>query len=155
MVDSNSIQKAIEGATYVVHTASPNTWKNPKNEDEELIKPAVEGTLAVMRACQQYKVKRLVLTSSTDLFDDRMPNACGRSKILADKAASDFLEDLPNDEQFELVMIHAGLTFGPNINRCQFQSGDIVKSILLKERFAVPLIQTSTVDVRDVALAHL
>jgi nucleoside-diphosphate-sugar epimerase len=35
----------------------------PKNEDE-IIKPAVEGTLAVMRAAHRNKVQRVVITSS-------------------------------------------------------------------------------------------
>ena len=36
---------------------------NPTDENE-LIKPAVEGTLAVMRAAHKHKVKRVVITSS-------------------------------------------------------------------------------------------
>ena len=47
--DAASIEKAIKGATYVLHTASPVGIQEPKNPDD-MIKPAVEGTLAVMRA---------------------------------------------------------------------------------------------------------
>lgn len=49
LLDANSLDQAIAGADYVVHTASPVTLKQPKDENI-LIKPAVEGTLAVMRA---------------------------------------------------------------------------------------------------------
>lgn len=55
--------KAIEGSTYIVHTASPFPIISPHNEDV-LIKPAVEGTLAVMKAAKLNKVKRVVITSS-------------------------------------------------------------------------------------------
>ena len=61
--DKDSIIASIKGADYVVHTASPFPLKEPKNENE-LINPAVNGTLAVMEACKVHKVKRVVITSS-------------------------------------------------------------------------------------------
>ena len=63
LTDPESLDAAIEGCDYVVHTASPFPAKPPKNEDD-LIKPAVEGTKAVLNACRKYNVKRLVVTSS-------------------------------------------------------------------------------------------
>lgn len=65
LLDEASIDKAIEGATFVVHTASPCDMggNNLKNEDEVRL-PAVNGTLAVMKACHKHKVKRMVITSS-------------------------------------------------------------------------------------------
>jgi len=51
LMDENSIMQAIEGSDYVVHTASPFPIVQPKDEDE-LIKPAVNGTLSVMKACK-------------------------------------------------------------------------------------------------------
>ena len=47
-MDEASIIKACEGATYLVHTASPFFFS--ANEDE-LVKPAVAGTMAAMKAC--------------------------------------------------------------------------------------------------------
>lgn len=63
LLDEESLTRAIVGATYVVHTASPFTLAPPKNADD-LVKPALEGTMAVCRACFTNKVKRLVITSS-------------------------------------------------------------------------------------------
>jgi nucleoside-diphosphate-sugar epimerase len=63
LLDSNSIQNAMQGCDYVVHTASPFRVSGVKDENE-LIKPAVEGTLAVMRGALKHKVKRVVITSS-------------------------------------------------------------------------------------------
>jgi nucleoside-diphosphate-sugar epimerase len=56
---------AVAGCTYVQHIASPFPLKSPSNE-QELIKPAVQGTLAVLKACASAggSVKRIVLTSS-------------------------------------------------------------------------------------------
>lgn len=115
LLDEASMLKAIEGSTYVVHTASPFPAfdKQPKDENV-LIKPAVEGTLAVMNGCLKSKVKRCVITSSIvsimysadpdkndfgpDDWSDvnvRHINAYSKSKTLAEKAAWDFLEKLP------------------------------------------------------------
>ncbi len=55
-----------------MHTASPFPLKVPKNHDE-IIKPAVEGTLAVMKACHKHGVKRLVITSSVAAVSDKRP----------------------------------------------------------------------------------
>ena len=51
------------GCKYVVHTASPFPLDKPKHEND-LILPAVNGTLAAMRGCKMHGVKRIVITSS-------------------------------------------------------------------------------------------
>ena len=51
----------VAGSTIVVHVASPFFF--PANE-EEVIAPAINGTLACMRACKAAGVQRCVITSS-------------------------------------------------------------------------------------------
>jgi dihydroflavonol-4-reductase len=53
----------MEGCEYVLHVASPYFLREPSNEDE-YIKPALEGTICVLKAAQKAKVKRIILTSS-------------------------------------------------------------------------------------------
>src|SRR4051794_3526943 len=99
----------------------------PKDENE-LIKPAVEGTLAVMRAALKHKVKRVVITSSvmsimvgqgdkTCTEDDwsilTECHAYEKSKTMAEKAAWDFISGLPKHEKFELVTINPSMLLGP------------------------------------------
>jgi nucleoside-diphosphate-sugar epimerase len=55
--------EAIAGCDYVLHLASPFPANVPKHEDE-LIVPAREGALRVLRAARDARVKRVVLTSS-------------------------------------------------------------------------------------------
>ena len=62
LLNADSIMQAVSGCDYIVHTASPFPLAAPKNEDE-LIKPASEGTRAVMRAAHHHKIKRVVITS--------------------------------------------------------------------------------------------
>jgi len=67
----DSIIEACKGCDFIVHTASPFPLKKPKNEDE-LIKPAVEGTLAAMKRDLKYGAKRVVLTSSVAAIRPRV-----------------------------------------------------------------------------------
>jgi len=79
---------------------------------------------------------------------------CGayeKSKTLAEKAAWDFVKALPEDEKFELVCINPGLVLGPNLNKCNFSSGDIIANFMTGKMPGLALSQISIVDVRDVA----
>jgi nucleoside-diphosphate-sugar epimerase len=55
--------EAVAGCEYVLHVASPFPANLPQHEDE-LIVPAREGALRVLRAARGAGVKRVVLTSS-------------------------------------------------------------------------------------------
>jgi len=63
LLKPESLDQAIAGCQYVVHTASPFPIEMPKDESV-LVRPAVEGTLAVMRAAHKHGVRRVVVTSS-------------------------------------------------------------------------------------------
>ena len=147
LLNEDSMIAAMEGSDYIVHTASPFPIEAPKDENV-LIKPAVQGTLAACKAAQINKVKKLVITSSVAAIMDRkdkknrnfgpedwseieIQKPYSKSKTLAEKAAWDFVAALPDDEKFDLVIINPGLILGPNLNKCNFSSGDIMKKILL------------------------
>lgn len=55
-----------------MHIASPCPLELPK-DDMELIRPAVEGTLAVMKGCHIHKVRRVVITSSMSAIKECKP----------------------------------------------------------------------------------
>lgn len=167
MLDAESLDRAVQGCMYVVHTASPFPVAAPKHEDE-LIKPAVEGTLGALRAAHKYRVKRVVITSSVaaiyrsadkakttfttdDWTDLKIASAYEKSKTMAEKAGWDFVASLPEDERFEFVTVNPGLVLGPNINECSFSSGDILKRIMTGAMPGIPKLAFPVVDVRDVA----
>lgn len=113
LLDEDSIVRAVEGCDYVVHTASPLPIKPPEDENI-VIKPAVDGTLAVLRACHKHNVKKVVVTSSTvtitmklsenqkDMYTESdwsdieaCYTAYDKSKLLAEKAAWEYHSSLP------------------------------------------------------------
>jgi len=140
LLNADSLDKAIKGCDYVVHTASPFPLGAPVDENS-IIRPAVDGTVAVMKACHKYKIKRVVITSSIAAVFEHAPNdrkpvynesdwsdpkACGvytKSKLLAEKAAWDFLQQLPDNEKFELVTVMPGFVQGPTFVYTDFSSG--------------------------------
>jgi len=120
LMNPESLMKACEGAEYLVHTASPFPLDMPKNE-EEVIKPAVEGTMSALKAAHAAGVKRVVITSSSaaimetgnptqttfteEDWSHLKSNAYFKSKTMAELAAWDYQKSLPADKTFELVTI--------------------------------------------------
>ena len=159
--------EAVDGCAYVWHLASPNPPELPKDEDE-LIRPAVDGTLRVLRAAAASgTVRRVVLTSSIDAIrqghhdvdqvrtEDDWSNVdradpYPRSKVYAERAAWEFVRDQP----FELVTINPGLVLGPLLRAERTTSVEVVRVLLARQVPAVPRLGFAVVDVRDVAVAH-
>ena len=163
--------EAVAGCEYVLHVASPLPPSVPKHEDE-LIVPAREGTLRVLRAARGAGVKRVVVTSSFaaigygqtdhqkpyDETDWTDPNAEGlaaypKSKTIAERAAWDFMAK--EGGKMELSVVNPVAVFGPVL------AADYSASILLLQRLmdgaipGCPQLYFGVVDVRDVADLHL
>jgi dihydroflavonol-4-reductase len=163
---------AVRGCSYVLHVASPFPNRAPEHEDE-LIKPAKEGTLRVLRAAADAGVKRVVLTSSLAAVSGGHPvdnervyteddwsivERCPpypKSKTLAERAAWDFVASLEGDAPMELSVINPGAVLGPVLNRHYSTSGEVVRKLLAKELPGTAKLGFAWVDVRDVASAHI
>lgn len=167
--------EAVAGCRYVLHVASPLPSRPPKDENE-LIVPAREGTLRVLRAAAQAGVERVVLTSSvaavlygrdrSRTFDESEwsnveSSAIGayeKSKTLAERAAWEFMDQLkPADgrPKMELAVVNPGLVLGPILSADYGTSGEVVKKLMDRDFPAIPNLNWAVVDVRDVAAAHL
>ena len=162
---------AVKDCDYVMHVASPFPTTTPRNEND-LIRPAVEGTMAVLKACAKHKVKHVVITSSIaailsggrsakDEYDEKdwadlntVP-AYNKSKTLAERSAWDFYHSLDPSSRFRLTTINPGFIFGPSLINTDFSSGDVIRQLMTGELFALPKMHFGVVDVRDVALAHI
>lgn len=164
-------KEAVKGCSYVLHVASPFPPNATKNEDE-LIIPAREGTLRVLRAARDASVKRVVITSSfaaighgrpqTDhVFDEKdwtnpdNPDvrAYPKSKTIAERAAWDFIK--LDGGSLELAVINPTAIFGPVLGHDFAASIYIVKRLLNAEMPGCPQLNFGVVDVRDVADIHL
>jgi dihydroflavonol-4-reductase len=166
LMSDNHWAHAIEGCDYVLHVASPFPAKQPKDPDE-LIVPAREGTLRVLRTALDAGVKRMVLTSSiaavrlakgaeartlteedwTDPTDTSLTPYV-RSKTIAEQAAWALVDE--REERERLAVVNPGAIIGPTL------SDDTSYSLQAIERMfqglpGVPRLGFSFVDVRDVA----
>jgi dihydroflavonol-4-reductase len=163
--------EAVAGCDYVLHVASPFPPDVPKDE-ADLIRPAREGALRVLRAARDAGVKRVVLTSSfaavgyghapqAQPFDETSwTNPDGdhvspyvKSKTLAERAAWDFVAK--EGGALELSAINPVGVFGPVLGRDYSTSILIVQRLMDGALPGCPKMHFGAVDVRDVADLHL
>jgi nucleoside-diphosphate-sugar epimerase len=81
-------------------------------------------------------------------------SAYAKSKVMAEKAAWDYVDSLPEDEKFELSTINPGFVLGPTNVGGDFSSGKIIGQMMMNQFPAIPKMSMPSVDVRNVADAH-
>lgn len=168
--DNTIWQKLTESVDYVQHIASPFPRELPKNENE-LIIPAKEGVLNILKAASKNGVKRVVLTSSssailygrekndrngtfdeetwTDITNLTDTTPYFRSKTIAEKTAWDFIKT--DKSGLELTSVLPGAILGPVLEEDFGTSANIVIKALDGTMPAIPNIGFDMVDVRSVA----
>ena len=166
---------AVKDVTYVQHVASPFPAGLPKHEDD-LIIPAREGTLRVLRAARDAgSVTRVVVTSSFAAvgygysheraesgpftekdwsnLDSKNLLPYQKSKTLAERAAWDFVEK--EGGKLELAVINPTGIFGPALGKGDNTSLKAVGELLEGNLPGLPRLCLTVVDVRDCADMHL
>ncbi|MEM0976882.1 MAG: aldehyde reductase [Pseudomonadota bacterium] len=163
--------EAMEGCDVLMHTASPFPMADPK-DPEEVIRPAVDGTLRAMNAALAAGIKRVVLTSSCVAIYKQVDKAIDApsdetywtspdepyvspyeaSKTLAEKAAWDFVAEHP---EMTLTTINPGVVLGPALDGSYGTSLELVERIMKRTDPMLPPMHMPCVDVRDVAMMHV
>jgi len=175
LLNQESWLSAVKDCTYVMHVASPFPSKIPENENE-LIEPAVLGTLSVLKACvqEESQVKRVILTSSVaaimgdnfnnghcftekDWPDLKILGPYAKSKNLSEKAAWKFIQDRKEKGMpcFELAVINPAFVMGPLLHDTACTSIEFVERLMMRKIPLLPRLSLPVCDVRDVALAHI
>ena len=164
--------EAMAGIDVLMHTASPFPLNPPKDEDD-LIRPAVDGALRAVRAAHKAGVTRVVMTSSTaaisgselppgdSSFDetnwtdpaDPTISAYTKSKTLAEKAVWDFVAT--EAPEMQVTMINPGFVLGAPLDSNFGSSIKVIERILKAKDPMVPNVGFMTVDIRDVAEMHV
>ncbi len=163
--------EAVKDCDCVAHIASPFPLNQPKDENE-LIKPAVDGTLRVLRAAKKAGVKRFVQTSSLvavmfghghdklNFNEDDWSNLNGpgmnpynKSKTLAEKAGRDFIAAEGGNMHYSTI--NPGLVMGPSLDEEIGTSLELVQMFLAGKYPGAPKLKMPVVDVRDIAKMHL
>jgi nucleoside-diphosphate-sugar epimerase len=162
---------AVVGVDYVLHVASPLGTVN-RTEPDDLIIPARDGALRVLRAATRAGVERVVLTSAANAAspssyaddgitdeslwtdpDDRTLIPYRRSKTLAEKAAWDYVAG--SDGPTTLTTILPGAVFGPILTTGNLGSVEIIARMVRGRMPGTPRIGLEVVDVRDLADIHI
>jgi nucleoside-diphosphate-sugar epimerase len=163
--------EAVAGVSYVLHVASPFPSVQPKNADD-LIIPARQGALRVLKVARDAGVKRVVLTSSfaaigySDAHPGRAfteedwtdPNSANitpyvKSKTLAERAAWDFIES--EGGKLELAVVNPVGILGPALSKDVSTSIQLAIALMDGAMPGIPNLSFGLVDVRDVADLHV
>ncbi|MBA3069064.1 MAG: aldehyde reductase [Hyphomonas sp.] len=165
--------EACDGMDFVQHIASPIPANLPKDHDE-LIIPAHDGALRVLKAAKAAGVKRVVMTSSMAaiaygwgdarpklLTEEHWSNsgnmqdntAYTRSKTIAERAAWAYVND--EGKGLELTTINPAAVLGPVMSGDFSASVEILTQLLSGKLPGTPRVGFGIVDVRDVAAAHV
>ena len=165
--------EAVAGMDFVQHVASPFPSGVPKDPNE-LIRPATDGALRVLKASRAAGVKRVVMTSSMAaiaygwgenrpavLTEEHWSNpdnlkdntAYTRSKTIAERAAWDYVNG--EGKGLELAVINPAAVLGPVMSGDLSASLELLTMPLSGKIPAVPRIGFGIVDVRDVAAAQV
>jgi len=164
-------EAAVAGCDLVLHVASPFPASLPRHEDE-LVRPARDGALRVLRASRNAGVRRVVLTSSyaaigyghaqrTRPFDESDWTDLSHggvapyqtSKTLAERAAWDFIAE--EGGGLELAVVNPVGVFGPVLGPDYSTSIIFVQRLMDGSVPGLPRLSIGVVDVRDVADLHL
>ncbi|WP_062204513.1 SDR family oxidoreductase [Demequina salsinemoris] len=171
LLSDDGWEEAMEGVDVLMHTASPFPTAPPK-DPQELIRPAVDGTLRALTAARTAGVTRVVLTSTCgaiykpagdqwdrvktreDWTDPEGPRTTPyeASKTLAERAAWDFVAAHP---EMRLTTINPGMVFGPAMDAHYGSSLRTVEQLITGQYPALPRMGMPVVDVRDVARIHV
>lgn len=162
---------AMSGIDVVLHVASP-VQPGHVEDERQLIAPAVDGTLRVLRAARDGGVLRVVLTSAFHavswgyrhdgrifndddwtILDGPGVDAYGKSKTLAERAAWDFIAS--GGGGLELTTLLPVAVMGPVMGRDISGSNHIIQRMLTGAMPGLPNLYIPIVDVRDVAAAHI
>ncbi|PKI35762.1 hypothetical protein CRG98_043920 [Punica granatum] len=168
LLDYDSLLSAMVGCAGVVHVACPVPTTTPANPEVEMLEPAVRGTLNILKACSEAKVKRLVYISSTAavIFDPKWPEdrakdeTCWSDKefcratenwyLLGKTEAESIALEYGKQNGLDVVAINPGTVFGPVMQPILNWS-----TLLLVNFVKGEYIQIEPVDARDVADAVL
>ncbi|MCC6919065.1 MAG: NAD-dependent epimerase/dehydratase family protein [Alphaproteobacteria bacterium] len=160
---------AMQGVSHVLHVASPLGDNGTSADRDAFVAPARDGTLRVLGAATKAGVKRVVMTSAAATArvpigsdkvadesvwsdpDDPRFDAYRRSKILAERAAWDFMANRAT----EFTTILPGAVFGPILSKDQMGSTRVIQAMLRGRPPALARLAFWIVDVRDLADLHI
>lgn len=163
---------AMQGVDVLMHTASPFPLGQPKDE-QDLIRPAVDGAMRAVRAAQTAGITRVIMTSSSaailstqlpdgkpahdedDWTDLTHPGATAyvKSKTMAERAVWDWQSS--QAPEMQVTMINPVFVLGAPLDSNYGSSIELIERLMKGSDPMVPDIGFPCVDVRDIALMHV
>tara|TARA_A100001015_G_scaffold161876_1_gene179966 strand:- start:338 stop:1336 length:999 start_codon:yes stop_codon:yes gene_type:complete len=169
LTDDQGWERAFKDCDAIMHVACPFPAK-PFKDAKDMMEPAIDGTIRVLKAALNQNVKRVIMTSSnaaiwygnfdTNHYDDSTWTNIEHShiddytkaKAIAEQKAWEFAKSHP---QLQLTSINPSVVWGPGIgNHLNSTSISLFKMVLKKEMPMLPNMKVPFVDIRDVVKIH-
>lgn len=161
--------EAMSDRETVFSVAAPVFFEQPKNE-LDAIRPAIDGTMRILKAAAQTDVKKVVMTSNfgavgfskksglTTEADWTDPNEVGlslyeKSKLLAEQAAWKYVKQ--PEVNLELTTINPAAIYGASLDAHVSGSFELLENLLNGKMSRIPNLSLNVVDVKDVALMQI
>jgi dihydroflavonol-4-reductase len=171
LLSDNGWAEAAQGVYGVLHVASPFVIETPKDENE-LIRPAVDGTMRALKAAIDAGAKRFVQTSSVaavmaghghertkpfteddwTVLEGSRVSAYEKSKTLAEHAARDYLAGTKADIHY--ASVNPGFVLGPLLDSDYGASAQVIQMFMKGKYPGCPALSFPCVDVRDIGKMH-
>ncbi|HCD07423.1 aldehyde reductase [Companilactobacillus crustorum] len=164
-------EETMRGVTYVIHVASPTPKLNFKNESE-MIRPAINGVIRVLKAARDNQVKRVVMTSAYGAIfaghknrktpytekdwsnlSEKHIHPYQKSKTMSEIAAWDFIKK--EGQGLEFSTVNPVGVMGPVLSAKYSHSNIQIQEMLEGKVKILPNVNSGYVDVRDVASLHI
>jgi len=163
--------EAMQDISGVLHVASPFPVAEPAHPDD-VLRPAIDGTMRVLKAAIANRVPRFVQTSSSvaimyghphtrtapfteddwTVVDSAGVSTYAKSKTLAERAARDFIAQAKPDIHYSTI--NPGFVLGPLLDADVGTSGEVILMFLRGKYPGAPKLSFPVVDVRDIAKMH-
>lgn len=173
LLNSDSIAAAVKGCAGVIHLACPNIIGEVKDPEKQILEPAIQGTVNVLKVAKEAGVERVVATSSISAIipspswpaDKIKAEDCWTdleyckekklyypiAKTLAEKAGWEFAKETG----FDVVMINPGTALGPLIPPRINSSMAVLAGVLKGDKETYEDFFMGMAHFKDIALAHI
>ncbi|KAK7333178.1 hypothetical protein VNO80_29943 [Phaseolus coccineus] len=173
LLNPDSIAAALKGCSAVIHLACPNIIGQVQNPEKQILEPAIQGTVNVLREAKEAGAERVVATSSissimpspnwpadkikgedcwTDLDYCRSKGLFYPiAKTMAEKAGWEFAKETG----FDVVMINPGTALGPLLPPTINSSMAVLVSVLKGGTETYEDFFMGMAHFKDIAMAHI
>jgi len=125
ILDRDAVRKVVEGTEYVFHFAAIADIKEAKDKPVEAANFNIIGTMNILDACREFKVKRFVYSSTIYVYSEH-----GSFYRSTKQACELFIENYHKEYGLEFTILRYGSLYGKRANNFNFIKNCIRQALI-------------------------